>query len=251
MVLAAGFGTRLGSLTQSLPKPLVKVAGRPMLAYVLHRLRRLRPAALVINGHYHSPLLAAWLRDHGSGFRRLDFLHEPEILDTGGGIDNAASRLSGDFFITFNADVVSDIPLASAVRFHLRRQALVTMIMHDHQRYNQVEIDAGGRIINFGRRSCEAGAGKPPAGHCLRAYTGIQICSPRLLSLLRRRRPGPFSLIDFYASLLATGRADLHSFEVDTQSDFYWRDLGRPEDLRALEADLGGRPELAARLGAG
>jgi len=245
MILAAGFGTRLRPLTDRLPKPLVPVAGLPMLAFNLRRMRALQPATLVVNGHYRARELEAFLLTSAYGLRRVIFLHESRLLDTGGALLNAAPYLKGPFFVTMNADVLSDIELVGALAQHLRRRALVTMLLHDCPRYNQVEIDTQSRLLGFG---CSANSG----AETVLAYTGIQICSPLLLDLLVREKAGSaFSLISFYRRLLASGRRDLMGYRVDCGTRYYWRDLGTPEDLSAVERDLSLNAGLKRRLGGG
>ncbi len=243
MILAAGFGTRLKPLTERIPKPLVPVAEVPMLALTLNRFKRLKPHVLVVNGHHLSGQLESFLQKSSDGFQRVKYLYEPLILDTGGAICNAARYLRGPFFVTTNADVVSDISLFAAVTQHLRQGSLVTMLLHDRDRYNQVEVDLAGRIRGFGHS-------EPASGGRLLAYTGIQICSPLLLDLMAREPAGrPFSLIAFYRRLLAAGRLDIVSYVVDTRDEYYWRDLGTPEDIIAMEDDLNNINGLAVRLG--
>jgi len=242
MILAAGFGTRLKPLTEHLPKPLIEVAGVPMLSLALNRLQRLKPRVLIVNGHHLSDRLEKFLNKKKSGFRRLEYMFESAILNTGGGILNAAKFLDGPFFVTLNADVVSDIPLAPAVARHLQSRALVTMLLHDCSRYNQVEVDLDGVIRRFG-------AGEAASGNRLLAYTGIQICSPLLLYLLAREPLAAFSLITFYRRLLAAGRLDIRAHIVDTDKSYYWRDLGTHDDLAGFERDLHSDSTLAGRLG--
>ena len=242
MILAAGFGTRLKPLTDHLPKPLLEIAGVPMLTLALNRLRRLKPRTLVVNGHHLSDLLELFLNEKKSGFRQLEYIFEPSILDTGGGILNAANFLDGPFFITVNADIISNIPLAPAVARHLKSRALVTMLLHDRLRYNQVEVDPAGTIRQFGAKQAIS-------GNRLLAYTGIQICSPLLLDLLAREPVAAFSLITFYRRLLAAGRLDIRAHIVDTTTSCYWRDLGTHADLAGIEHDLRSDSTLAGRLG--
>ncbi len=242
MILAAGFGTRLKPLTDRIPKPLVPVAGIPLLELSLKRFREIKPRILVVNGHHLSGQLETFLRQTSYGFQRVEYLYEPLILDTGGAVRNASRYLRGPFFVTTNADVISDIPLREAVAQHLKRRALVTMLLHDRARYNQVEFDQEGRIMAFGRSQAAS-------GNRILAYTGIQICSPLLLDLMEREPRRPFSLITFYRRLLAAGRLDLLGHVVDTKDNYYWRDVGTPEDLIEIEHDLSNDTGLAVRLG--
>ncbi len=241
MILAAGFGTRLRPLTGKMPKALVPVGGRPLMRLCLDYFRSFRPGLLLVNGHHYADQLAAFLNAEVVGYRRFRFLREPEILDTGGALRNAAPLVEGDFLVTVNVDVVSDISPLTALTGHLRRRALITMVLHDHPRYNQVEVDADGRIVAFGRS-------RPRPGNRLLAYTGIQVCSPTLLCLLRRRRRPAFPLIPFYQQLLDSGRRDLLAQVVDTRRGFYWRDVGTLRDLAACEADFAARPGLSAAV---
>ncbi len=242
MILAAGFGTRLRPLTEQTPKPLIEVAGVPLLKFALNRLRKLKPGTLVVNGHYLSDQIENFLYKNCSGFRHLKYLFEPEILDTGGGICNAAGFLDGPFFVTVNADIITDISLFRAVSQHLQSRALVTMVLHERPRYNQVEVDGKGSIRGFG-------GGLTETGNRLLAYTGIQICSPLLLDLMAREKAQAFPLITFYKRLLAAGRLDIRAHVVNSENHFYWRDLGTHDDLAAVADDLRRDETLARRLG--
>ena len=242
MILAAGFGTRLRPLTEHLPKALVPVAGMPLLELWLRRLRPLKPATLLVNGHYRVTQLEGYLAAAAYGFREVRLLREDPILDTGGGLKRALAFARGPFLATVNVDAVTDISPVLALPRHFLTRALVTMILHDSPRYNQVEVDDCGRITAFGLKRARP-------GRRLLAYTGLQVCSPRLFHLLRRRPEAVFPLVPFYQRLLAAGRRDLRVCVVDTADKFYWRDAGTPGDLEALEEDLRTRPGLARRLG--
>lgn len=104
MVLAAGLGTRLRPITDSLPKPLVRVAGRPLIDWVLDRLVAAGVARAVVNTHYRAEMIVEHL-----GRRRdieILFSHEPEILETGGGIWKALPLLGRDPFLSVNAKIL-------------------------------------------------------------------------------------------------------------------------------------------------
>jgi N-acetyl-alpha-D-muramate 1-phosphate uridylyltransferase len=102
MVLAAGLGTRLRPVTETLPKPLVEINGRSLLDHALDRLTQVGVERIVVNTHYKAALVADHLarRDHP----HIALSHEVELLDTGGGVARALPLLDESFFVV-NADV--------------------------------------------------------------------------------------------------------------------------------------------------
>ena len=105
MVLAAGLGKRMRPLTDTLPKPLVPVAGRTLLDRVLDRFEDIALERVVINLHH----LGDVIRDHLKGRKDLEILYseEPEILETGGGTKKALPLLGPDPFFTVNAKIIT------------------------------------------------------------------------------------------------------------------------------------------------
>ena len=102
MVLAAGLGTRLRPVTESIPKPLIEINGRTLLDHAIDRLALVGVERVVVNVHYKAAMVATQLarRDHP----RIEISHEPELLDTGGGVAQALPLL-GDVFFVVNSDV--------------------------------------------------------------------------------------------------------------------------------------------------
>lgn len=102
MLFAAGFGTRMKSLTRNCPKPLIKVAGQPLIDYSIDLAREISPDRIVANLHYHPEKLRAHLAPLG-----IDVSHEtPDILDTGGGLRKALPLLGSAPVFTMNTDVI-------------------------------------------------------------------------------------------------------------------------------------------------
>ncbi|HEX4184343.1 MAG TPA: nucleotidyltransferase family protein [Stellaceae bacterium] len=102
MVLAAGLGTRLRPVTETIPKPLIEINGRTLLDHAIDRLALVGVETVVVNVHYKAAMVAAQLarRDHP----RIEISHETELLDTGGGVARALPLL-GDVFFVVNSDV--------------------------------------------------------------------------------------------------------------------------------------------------
>lgn len=109
MILAAGFGTRLGHLTQSTPKPLIKVKGQPLIKYHLSKLLAADYSQIVINTHYLSDEIINYVENEFNNDPRIIFSIEKEILGTGGGIKKALHHFGNDDFLVLNSDIYSDL----------------------------------------------------------------------------------------------------------------------------------------------
>ena len=109
MILAAGFGKRLGHLTQSTPKPLIKVKGQPLIKYHLSKLLAADYSQIVINTHYLSDEIINYVENEFINDPRITFSIEKEILGTGGGIKKALHHFGNDDFLVLNSDIYSDL----------------------------------------------------------------------------------------------------------------------------------------------
>jgi MurNAc alpha-1-phosphate uridylyltransferase len=109
MILAAGFGKRLGHLTQSTPKPLIKVKGQPLIKYHLSKLLAADYSQIVINTHYLYDEIINYVKNEFNNDPRIIFSIEKEILGTGGGIKKALHHFGNDDFLVLNSDIYSDL----------------------------------------------------------------------------------------------------------------------------------------------
>jgi len=113
VILAAGLGTRLKWLTHNRPKALMQLGGMAAIERVLLRLAANGVRDVAVNTHHHAPILRDYLGDGSRYGVRLHFSHEPQLLDSGGGVLKALDVLPGDGpFYIYNADVLTDLPLA-------------------------------------------------------------------------------------------------------------------------------------------
>ena len=106
MLFAAGFGTRMGPLTKDRPKPLIPVAGKPLIEHAMTFVRDSAPARIVANAHYKADQII----DHFTGTDVRVTVETPDILDTGGGLKAALPLLDAEFVFTMNTDAVWDGP---------------------------------------------------------------------------------------------------------------------------------------------
>jgi mannose-1-phosphate guanylyltransferase len=239
MILAAGLGTRLRPLTDNCPKALIEVAGRTLLEITLARLRAFGVREVIINAHHFADMLAEFLGKHDNFGMCIEVSREDVLLDTGGGLKKAAyfflqnSPSSEEPFILHNVDVISTIDLGRMVQFHLKNQALATLAVQDRSTSRYLLFDDHLQLC--GRRPGRDGeAEMVRASAQVRplAFSGIHVISPRLLS--RIREEGVFSIISSYLQLASCGEKIL-AFRAD---EYYWRDLGTPEQLRQAAEDF-------------
>ncbi|GAB0058190.1 N-acetylmuramate alpha-1-phosphate uridylyltransferase [Candidatus Magnetaquicoccaceae bacterium FCR-1] len=218
MILAAGYGKRLRPLTDTLPKPLVEMGGRPLLDHTLTRLAHLGVRRVVINVHH----LADRIVDHvGDGVvfgLEVVWSREESLLETGGGVRLALSHLGAEPFLAVNGDVAWDLDLASlVVGFDETRM---------DGRLGLVPTLDGGRgdfsIDPVDGRLCRSVDGETGW-----IYSGLQMIRP---GALEGYPIEPFSLNRFYDDAIRSGRL----FGVVLEG--FWADIGTPERLERTRA---------------
>jgi mannose-1-phosphate guanylyltransferase len=130
-VLGAGLGTRLRPLTDDLPKPLVPVFQKPLITFALDHLIDVGVRSFVINTHKFPEQFAHFFGGKSYRGYEVTLIHEPELLETGGGIKNAESLLRPEPFISYSGDVLTDIDLQLLVDEHFRRGNDVTLALRE------------------------------------------------------------------------------------------------------------------------
>jgi mannose-1-phosphate guanylyltransferase len=179
MVLAAGHGTRLRPLTDELPKPLVPVGDRSVLAHVVARLRAAGVARLVINAHHHAEAVARAAED-----LELDatVVREAELLGTAGGVRNAAGALGEGEALVHNGDTLVELDPAELVGVHRALEPLATLAVTRARLpagAGTVGLDAAGDVVRLrGERFGDEARGAE--------FAGVQILSAEARALLPR-----------------------------------------------------------------
>jgi MurNAc alpha-1-phosphate uridylyltransferase len=229
MVMAAGLGKRMRPLTATRPKPLVEVAGRPLIDHVFDRLRSAGVKRAVVNVHYMADALEAHLAARVKGIELAVSDERRALMETGGGIVQARDLIGDAPFLVINSDNLwidgpTDAIRALAARWDdATMDALLLLVplaqAHCHAGQGDFRIDPNGRIV--GRRV----PGKPAPF----VYTGVQILSPRVIADWPE---GPFSTMLFWERAIAAGRA----FGLVHQG--LWFDVGTPGAIPQVEAML-------------
>ena len=245
MILAAGLGTRLRPITETIPKALVEVAGVPMLERVARRLIAAGATRLVVNIHHHPEQVVDFIRERdGFGVETIVSDESGDLLETGGALLKAAPLLGRDRpFFLHNVDVMTDIDLERMYREHVEHDPLATLAVMRREATRYLLFDENQQLCGFGNASTglhrEA---RPPVGATERlGFSGVHVISPRMLDLITET--GAFSIINLYLRLVAEGGAIL-AHRVDTSA---WIDIGRPEQLERAREQAAAREQADAR----
>lgn len=210
LILAAGLGTRLLPYTQTLPKPLFTLLSRTILEHAIQKLVDHGCSRIIINTHHLHDQINAFVRQKKFNID-IQTIYEPVILDTGGAIANARPYLSDQPFFVMNADIISSVDLTRVYAFHVKSHHLATLVLHDDDRFNKVEINDQGDILSFD---------SPGRGL---AFTGIQVLSPKIFDYFPQ--DSIFSSITVYQELCAKKR-----IQAFVAKDIFWSDIGATPD---------------------
>ncbi|MDT7040980.1 NDP-sugar synthase [Candidatus Nitronereus thalassa] len=241
MVLAAGLGTRLRPLTNSLPKPLLSLGPHPLLVWNLLLLRKHGIADVIMNLHYLGEQIQHAIGDGSQWGLKVTYSFEPVLLGTGGGVKQAEPFFEGEPFLVINGDTIFDLNLSAVIAHHREAEAIATMVLRDDPDVDQwgvIETDAQGQVLRIN------GNGRPASqdGEYVvrRMFAGIHVVDP---FLLRHVPEGvPYSIIDAYVLWLERG-ASVSSYLLTG----YWSDVGTPQRYAQVQQDFDfGRIRLPA-----
>jgi len=155
-VLAAGLGTRLRPLTEELPKPLIPIFQKPLVTFALDHLISVGIKRLVINTHRHPELFQNFFGSREYAGRPVTLVHEPDLLETGGGIKNAEIHLGSEPFLTYSGDILTDVNLQPLIEEHFRRGNDVTLALRETGLASAVAL-RDHRVVDISNRYGVAG----------------------------------------------------------------------------------------------
>ena len=218
-LLGAGLGTRLKPLTDTLPKPLIPFANRPLITHVMDHCIAAGITDFAINTHH---LAEAWDRAFPDGTYRgasLSFFHEPVLLETGGGIKNIEEWINGDPILVYNGDIITDLPIDRLITGHMGSNNTATLAVQPHGPALHLAIE-GRRITDIHGKVAELAGSHQ--------FTGIYCIDPEILDLIPAGEK--ISVIPAFLELIK--RNELGAYLV--KGEPRWLDLGtRKAYLRA------------------
>jgi len=175
MVLAAGEGRRLHPLTQTCPKPMLPLGGRPVLQYGLEMLRSCGVQEVAINLHHLPQMITEYFSSGRWLGVNITYSYEESLLGSAGAVRKLAAFFQEPFFVLYG-DVLFDIDLQQVVCFHREAGGLMTLVVHqaeDPTTCGVVEMDRTGRVLRFEE--------KPPVPFSPWCNSGLYIMEPEVV----------------------------------------------------------------------
>ena len=223
-VLGAGLGTRLRPLTEDLPKPLVPIFQKQLITFSLDHLIDIGVTNFFVNTHHQPERFAEAFPESTYRDRRIQFFHEPDLLETAGGIANIADALSDEPLLVYNGDILTDLPLARLIDNH--RDNIVTLALRSGGGPKHIAFDQNtGRLLDIHNL---LGTGAPEEF----VFTGIYIVAREFIDLLERGVKR--SVIPHFLDLIRR-RAKIGGVVIDKGN---WWDVGNRQSYLQLHRDL-------------
>ncbi|MBP5319301.1 MAG: nucleotidyltransferase family protein [Paludibacteraceae bacterium] len=202
MIFAAGLGTRLKPITDTIPKALVSIGGQTLLERTIVKLKRAGFDHIVVNVHHFAGQIIEFLRanqNFGIDIRISD--ESGQLLETGGGIRKAAPLLGNEPFLIHNVDILSDTDLSALYQAHIHSQADATLLVSRRASSRALLFDDEGRLRAWlnkttGQLRSPLTDARPETLHEY-AFSGIHVFSPSLFPLMEGW-PEKFPIMDFY-----------------------------------------------------
>lgn len=232
MIFAAGLGTRLKPLTDTMPKALVPVAGKPMLEHVIMKLKSSGFDDIIINIHHFGEQIIDFLNANNNFGINIRISDERDmLLDTGGGIRHALELFPTDEpVLIHNVDILSDVNLKELYSFHLQSGNDATLMVSQRKTSRYLIFNKEDRL--YGWINKNSGETKPEgfvydsSEYSEYAFSGIHVVSPSMMKYMGDKWSGKFPIMDFYL-----GTCHEAKFGACIKPEIKLIDIGKPETL--------------------
>lgn len=235
MIFAAGLGSRLKPLTDTTPKALLPIAGKPMLEHIILKLKAAGFDEIVINIHHLGRQILDFLASRDNFGVKISISDEQDyLLDTGGGIKKATCFLEGDEpFLVHNVDILSNVDVRKLYDTHLQTKALATLLVSKRDTSRYLLFNKEDKLCGW--RNRETGEVKSfypyfdPEQHTEYAFGGIHVISPDIFHWMDEWT-GKFSIINFYLSICA--KTTIQAYPAE---NLRLLDIGKPDTLQKAQ----------------
>jgi len=233
LLFAAGLGTRLKEQTLSKPKALVDLAGKPLLQHAIEHLKQFGITDITVNVFHFAEQVISYLEENNSFGLNIHISDERnQLLDTGGGLKKAAVYLKDtEPILIYNVDVISNLDLNLLLKYHQEQKSLATLVVRKRDTSRYLMFDSNLQLTgwkNFSNGETRISRDESFAESQPFAFSGIHLIQPELLDLITEE--GKFPIMDLYLRLAKTHHINAFIDESDL-----WMDLGKPEQLQAVE----------------
>jgi N-acetyl-alpha-D-muramate 1-phosphate uridylyltransferase len=231
MIFAAGLGTRLKPFTETNPKALAVVNGKPLLQRNIEFLKGFGFNEFVLNVHHYPNKIINFLKEHDNfGCKIIISDETEELLETGGGLKKAAEHLIGDApFLVMNVDILTDLPIDEMINFHKSHNALATLAVTERKTSRYFLFNNSNELCGWiNIKTGEEKIIRNEPGLIAKAFSGVHVIEPRIFDLIKQ--VGKFSMVDVYLDLCKT--EVISGFD---HSKGILIDVGKPESIAQAE----------------
>ncbi|MBR3871363.1 MAG: nucleotidyltransferase family protein [Paludibacteraceae bacterium] len=233
-IFAAGLGTRLKPLTDTMPKALVPVGGKPLLYHVIEKLKSAGIKKIVINIHHFGEMIIEYVKENNNFGIEIVFSDERQmLLETGGAIKHAVDLLGDEPFLIHNVDILSNVDIKALINAHTESNSAATLLVSKRNSTRALLFSSDGNLTAWTNKT--TGEVKTPyesidiATLEEFAFSGIHIFTPRLFKYFGAY-PEKFSIIDFYLNTCKEEKIKAY-----TQTNLQLLDVGKLDSLEKAE----------------
>ncbi len=238
MIFAAGLGTRLKPLTNTMPKALVPILGKPLLEHVIEKLKQAGFNEIIINIHHFGEQVIEFVASKNNFGINIEFSDERDkLLDTGGAIKKAGWFCEGDEpILIHNVDILSDIDIREVYNLHIQSKAMATLVVSDRDTFRYLLFDENNNLKGWINE--KTGETKSPiknfnpSNYKKLAFSGVHVISANALKEMESFSD-KFSIIDFYLSIC--NRTTVQAYLSSGNSMI---DVGKLDSLKKAEEFL-------------
>ena len=236
MIFAAGLGTRLKPLTNTMPKALVPILKKPLLEHVIEKLKGAGFDEIIINIHHFGEQIIEFIEAKESFGIKIKFSDERKrLLDTGGAIKKASWFFDKDEpILIHNVDILSNIDIEEVYNQHIKRKSLATLVVSNRDTARYLLFDKKDNLKGWINKKTSKTKSPiedfNPSNYRELAFSGIHVISAKGLVNEMDRFPDKFSIIDFYLSLC--NRANIKAYLSNEKSMI---DVGKLDSLKSAE----------------
>ncbi len=242
MIFAAGLGSRLKPMTDTMPKALVEIQGMSLLEYAIRKLKFYGISDIIINVCHFSEQIIDFVQTHDLGVNITISDESKQLMNTGGGLLKVKDFFdTGKSFFVVNVDIISSIDLEKMYKKHVANNAEATLAVCRRKTARYLLFNTKEQLCGWENSSTHKRVFSRPESYDnlhRRAFSGIQILSPHIFDSITEQ--GAFSIIDMYVRLAQT-----QCIQAFDHTNDFWIDVGKfdtlhetTESLKAQELDF-------------